>query len=320
MNNLIISDVRQLNKYDIEIDKLLIDFYASIDVDKKTIRTYKKGIDNFIQWIKDNNITHIDKQVMLRYKDYLIDKYENTTANTYLSGVRNLFNFLEELGIPNLMRNIKGVKITKTFRKQALTKGQALKIRQDRASNLITLKDYRDYAIYNLSLLNGLREIELNRLDKTDLINIDGQFALKIQGKGKKDKGQLAILTDSALIPLLTYLDKRGDDEHTPMFIGLASNKYGTRLTTDSIGRVIRSMLVNNGYVSKVITPHSLRHTAITSALKGGADIQEAKELARHSDLNTTLIYAHNIDRVKNAPEFYVEKYLLGASDNKERG
>ena len=54
----------------------------------------------------------------------------------------------------------------------------------------------------------------------------------------------------------------------------------------------------------------------MTSALNGGATLQETQELARHSNINTTLIYSHNIERIKNAPEYYVEKYL-NSNDNK---
>lgn len=318
MNNLVIANPLKLDNNNIDIDSMLIEFYESIDVNKETIKTYKKGINNFLSWIRTNSITYIDKKVLLRYKEYLLETYRDTTANTYLSGVRNLFDFLEEFGIPNLMRNIKGIKIDKGFRKQPLTKEQVLKIRKDRSSNLETLQDYRDYAIFNLLLFNGLREIELYRANIEDITQMNGKYVLKIQGKGKTDKGQVAILTDSVLIPLLAYLDKRGQDEYKPLFIGLASNKYGTRLTTKSIGRIIKRMLVNNGYISRELTTHSLRHTALTSALKGGATLQETKELGRHSDINTTLIYSHNIDRVENAPEYYVERYLMGVNKDEK--
>lgn len=309
MNELILvrNEIATNNNVSIE---LLEDFYKSIDVDEITIRTYRKGIDNFLKWYKDNAIIQLDKKTMLSYKEYLKNTYKPTTATTYLSGVRNLFKFLEELGYPNPMKNIKGIKIAREFRKQPLTREQVFKIDDNKHNNLNSLQDYRDYAIFNLLIRNGLREIELFRANKDDLIQTNGRYALKIMGKGKTDKTQITILEDGALIPLLKYLDKRGQDTYDPLFIGLASNKYGTRLTTKSISRLIKTMLKDNGYISKDLTAHSLRHTAITFALKGGASLQDAKELARHSDINTTLIYSHNIDRVENAPEQYIEKYL----------
>ena len=61
---------------------------------------------------------------------------------------------------------------------------------------------------------------------------------------------------------------------------------------------------------SSRLTAHSLRHTAVTLALMGGATIQEARLLARHSSINTTLIYAHNINRVAQAPERKIDALL----------
>jgi integrase/recombinase XerC/integrase/recombinase XerD len=58
------------------------------------------------------------------------------------------------------------------------------------------------------------------------------------------------------------------------------------------------------------ITAHSLRHTAITLSLLAGATPQEARAMARHADINTTLIYAHNINRIAQAPEKKIDEFL----------
>ena len=319
MNELTIKKEQIIDNNNIVIEKLLKDFYESIDVDDETIKTYKTGIKNFLNWIKDNEINQIDKKTMISYKNYLLSEFKPTTATTYLSGVRNLFNFLEELGIPNVMRNIKGIKVPKDFKRQPLTREQVLKMMKDKSNNLETLQDYRDNAIYNLLVRNGLRTIELSRANIDDLKQVGGQYILKIQGKGQTDKTQTAVLKDGALVPLLTYLDKRGKDNFQPLFIGLATNKYGSRLTTRSIRRIIKGMFIHNGYISDTITTHSLRHTALTFALKGGASLQETKELGRHSDINTTLIYSHNIERIENAPEQYIENYLKGEKKENEK-
>ena len=64
------------------------------------------------------------------------------------------------------------------------------------------------------------------------------------------------------------------------------------------------------GVKSDRLTAHSLRHTAITFSLLGGASVQEAMHLARHKSIETTLRYAHNIDRIKNAPERRIDSYI----------
>lgn len=88
MNELTIKSEQLLDNNNIIIENLLNDFYKSIDVNDETIRTYKTGIKNFLQWVKDNEIKQIDKKVMISYKSYLTSKFKPTTATTYLSGVR----------------------------------------------------------------------------------------------------------------------------------------------------------------------------------------------------------------------------------------
>lgn len=44
------------------------------------------------------------------------------------------------------------------------------------------------------------------------------------------------------------------------------------------------------GFKTSKVTAHSLRHTAGTIALMGGADLLSVKEMLRHSNINTTLI------------------------------
>lgn len=64
------------------------------------------------------------------------------------------------------------------------------------------------------------------------------------------------------------------------------------------------------GIESERITAHSLRHTAVTLALLAGATVQEAQAMARHSSINTTMIYAHNIDRLETPAEGRIEDLL----------
>lgn len=57
----------------------------------------------------------------------------------------------------------------------------------------------------------------------------------------------------------------------------------------------------------------SLRHTAVTLALLGGASLQQAQSMARHTNINTTLVYSYNLDRVSQAGEFAVDR-MFGES------
>jgi len=57
------------------------------------------------------------------------------------------------------------------------------------------------------------------------------------------------------------------------------------------------------GFNSERLTAHSLRHTAGTLNLLHGGTIQETQQLLRHSNINTTMIYLHNLNRANNHSE-----------------
>lgn len=73
-----------------------------------------------------------------------------------------------------------------------------------------------------------------------------------------------------------------------PVFL----NKFGGRLTTRSIGRMLEKYLKQKGLDRKT-TPHTLRHSFATHLLNQGADIRTIQEMLGHASLETTQIYTH---------------------------
>ena len=72
-------------------------------------------------------------------------------------------------------------------------------------------------------------------------------------------------------------------------------------MTTRSISGVCKEAMKAAGYNSERLTAHSLRHTAVTLALiANGGNIQEAQQFARHANISTTQIYAHNLEKQNN--------------------
>ena len=61
---------------------------------------------------------------------------------------------------------------------------------------------------------------------------------------------------------------------------------------------------------SSHITAHSLRHTAVTLSLIGGASVEEAQAMTRHADISTTMVYAHHVNRLNNAAEEKISRVI----------
>lgn len=290
----------------------LIDaFLISQDIGEGSRRTYGRNLKSFTSWIQENGQGEPGRQTILQYKKALEGQgLSPYTINGYMVTVRRFYAWAETEGFyRDITRGIKGVKRAKGFKKDPLTVRQIkdLLASIDRDS----LEGKRDYALLNLLIRTGLRTIEVARADYGDIRQQGGEAVLWIQGKGRTSKDEFVLLTPETLNPINTYLNARGRvKDNEPLFASLSDRNQGGRLTTRSISRIAKQHLVDIGLDNGRLTAHSLRHTAITLSLLGGATIQEAQTLARHADINTTLIYSHNINRLAQAPERKIDALL----------
>ncbi|MBK7141481.1 MAG: tyrosine-type recombinase/integrase [bacterium] len=109
----------------------------------------------------------------------------------------------------------------------------------------------------------------------------------------------------------MPFGSRRTEDDE-PLFASVSYRNSRQRLSTRSIRRIVKVALRQCGLDSARLSAHSLRHTAVTLSLQGGASPQEAQAMARHSSIETTMIYAHNIDRIAHAPERRIAALLKG--------
>ena len=151
----------------------------------------------------------------------------------------------------------------------------------------------RDRAIMELFYSSGLRVSEL-----VDL-NFDNyqcsQRLLRVRGKGKKER--VVPITSSACGWLQKYLNHPGRIVKETHAIFL--NKFGTRLTTRSVDRMMKKRLLQSG-LAVTVTPHTIRHTIATHWLEQGMDLKTIQTLLGHASLATTMIYTQVSTRLKN--------------------
>lgn len=289
-------------------------FLADADIAPTTKETYRKSLRQFFIWYQTQNLEGLTRTDILAYKQSQLGKIQANTVGSYLSALRSFFRWLEaEKLFPNVAAGVKGTKLSQGHRKDALTPSQVnLVLNALRGAGEDEFAK-RDYALFNLLVRTGLRTIEIHRADIGDIRNKGMQTVLYIQGKGRQHKDEFVVLTDATLRPIYEYLatrERRGKDE--PLFASLSTRTFGGRLSVRSIRGIVKRSLRASGIDSDRITTHSLRHSAVTMALLGGASLQQAQALARHSNINTTLIYSHNLDRINHAAEFMIDDIIDG--------
>jgi site-specific recombinase XerD len=226
------------------------------------------------------------------------------SVNVWLSGVRAFFAWANEYGrmADNPAAKVKGAKragTATTHKRDSLTDAEAVR--------LLDLKlPARDRAIIALFLFCGLRQVEIERADVQDIGTRDGAKVLYVQGKGRTTKDEFVIIAGEAEQALAAWLTERAEltTAHSgPLFISFSDKSKGGRLGLRGIRDVVKNAMQAAGIVGERKTTHSLRHTAISSVLKNGGTLQQAQAMARHSNISTTGIYVHDLDRVANAGE-----------------
>ena len=275
-------------------------FISYIDAKPKTVKTYTTSLKQFFNWTAEHNIRQPQFMDIKQYRDDLISSGKKaTTLYAYIFVVRLFFQWTDAEGIyPNVAGKIKGASIPQEPKKEALTRYQARELIH--SIDNTTIKGKRDKAIIALMLTCGLRDIEVIRANVSDIDTTSGQPRLYVQGKGKDDKGDYVKLPEGTLAIIRDYLDSRCESTDI-LFTSEANRNYGERLTTTSISRICKEAMRNIGIDNPRYTAHSFRHTSITiSLLENNRDIQATKQFARHSNINTTLIYAHNLDKADN--------------------
>lgn len=148
----------------------------------------------------------------------------------------------------------------------------------------------RDRAILETMYSAGLRVSEVVGLNDSD-IDFDAGI-LRIRGKGRRER--LGPLGSYAAKAARCWLSNRNlhpalaESGDAPVF----TNRFGRRLTTRSVGRMLEKYLKTSGLDHRT-TPHTLRHSFATHLLDRGADIRSVQELLGHKSLTTTQIYTH---------------------------
>lgn len=272
-----------------------------IDASPKTVATYARATRQLLKYLGDNGIKQPRREDILAYRDYLIASgHKPSTVQSYIVAARLFFAWLEQEGIySNVAEHVKGAKLDKAHKKDYMTTRQIKtmlgKVERD------TLQGKRDYAMLVLMITGGLRTIEVSRADIGDIRALGDDTVLYLQGKGHVEKTDFVKLDGHVEEAIRDYLTARGaTDQSAPLFTSSSNNSKGQRLSTRAISGIVKDRMQAAGYNSDKLTAHSLRHTAVTLSLLAGKPLEEVQQFARHSNMQTTLIYSHALDMAKN--------------------
>jgi len=263
---------------------------------KNTVSSYIRDIRQFSEWLHSNEDLDLVHASQVNIQDHLLDLRNNgrsaATVSRALASIKNFYSYLVYAGHIEDSPSISEIHIERGEKKlpQILT-GKEVELLLAQPSDSDP-KGRRDKAMLEVVYATGIRVSELIDLNVSD---VDLQLgAIKCSGS---KKSRVIPLYPAAHHALSVYLrDVRGllvhDADETALFV----NINGSRMSRQGFWKILKHYQDKAG-IDKEITPHTLRHSFAVHLLENGADLGSLQELMGHSDISSTQMYTHMIDK-----------------------
>ncbi len=254
--------------------------YRKGNVQPTTYVRYKQNTRHFVDFLNgrgssSSKLSQISFQLIEEYKQERRKAVKHSTVNVELKVLRALYNFAIQCKCAreNPVSKVdffRGVEKKPRF------------LQKEEIENLLSNSNGLYPVLYTF-LKTGLRKSELINLRWED-IDFERKY-IRVESKEdwrtKTGNTREIPITDD-LVEILNKLPRTSDY----VFLNSNGRKYGFHLT-ERVKRLAKSIGISN------MTVHALRHTFISHLVMNGVDLVSIKELAGHSDIKTTMRYAH---------------------------
>jgi integrase/recombinase XerC len=274
------------------VEKAVADFLSHLrerNASPHTIKAYSADLANFAAYCGSRGWKSIDHIAIRGFLSQLYEKgLGKTSVARSLAAVRSLYRWLAQEGVvgQNPAKLVATPKLPKRL-PRVPTIEEMNSVLDGQMPEVAAFPE-RDLLMLELLYGCGIRNSELTGINLDD-IRVSAE-AILIRGKGKKER--YVPFGGAAGVALAPYLAARRivlveTCKSTP---ALLINQRGGRLTTRSVGRIIKKIAVAKG-LSADVHPHTLRHAFGTHMLEEGADLRAIQELLGHERLATTQRY-----------------------------
>jgi len=254
-----------------------------------TIKAYTGDLEKFATCVGDAGWKQIDH---VRIRGFLSQLYDQGLSKTSvaraLAAVRSLYRWLAREGVvdQNPAALVATPRLPKTLPRVPTIEEMSTVL--DGEMPELAAWPERDRLILELLYGCGIRNSELIGIDLDD-VSWSGE-AILVRGKGRKER--YVPFGDAVKSALDAYVPVRQQKlaERRQSTRALLVNLRGSRLTTRSVGRIVKRIAVAKG-LSPDVHPHTLRHAFGTHLLEEGADLRAIQEMLGHERLATTQRY-----------------------------
>lgn len=269
-----------------------------------TIRSYRQDLTHFAEHAAKQHAEDLEQLDLELLRSWLWERQQlglaPATIARHVATLKSFGTWLESRRLVpgNPASRLRTPKAPKSL-PRVLTKEQVTRVLERAAARAASgePEQIRDYTVLELLYSSALRVSELTSLTLTGYDR--GARSVRVLGKGNKERvvplgapaaRALEHYLAEAREALLSRNGSPGDaPAQTTLFVG---NRNGATLNASAIYRLVsRELDQEPGGGPR--GPHTLRHTAATHLLDGGADLRVVQEILGHSSLSSTQVYTH---------------------------
>lgn len=264
--------------------------YTSDNLQKSTSQIYRRVLNDMLRIIKNKPVKLITNRDIEYYKSVRLREVKKTTVNIDLKTMKAIFNIALRWDWTN-ENPMKYIKLIITEQKERLCFNE-IEIK-------VLLNNFKDTSLKNIvlfGLYTGCRLNEIINIQWKD-INLNDKVLVirnKENFKTKTGKIRQIPISEGLYTMLFDMLNVSGNEN----IISLSDpEKYlftrnGYKLNKNTVSKNFKEVLRALNFPEKFHF-HCLRHTFITNLIKSGVNINYVKEIAGHSEIQTTMNYIH---------------------------
>ena len=161
----------------------------------------------------------------------------------------------------------------------------------------------RNHALIYFMLTVPMRRAAIARMEVEHVIT--GKTVAYVRCIQTRGDLSLRYLLPSKTVELIEEHKEHYGIASGPLWRSHSRRNPGGRLTPTSIYRIVRNTAVAAGLPE--IGAHTLRHTGCTLAIDNGASLQQVQTHARHKQIETTMVYVHQRDRLRDSAADFIK-------------
>jgi len=233
--------------------------------------------------------------------------YKPTTLKRRVAALRGFFAWL--LALEVIERNPADKQLLRRIRSTQARDRRMVYLTSEQAGRLIEATDEagaaapRDRALLLTLLHCVLRRSEAAAMDVEHVRQLGHYWIVDLpHTKGGADQ---FVKIPAHVVEEIDRMREHYGIETGALWRSLSNNNRGGRLKAQSVYYIVRRTAQRAGLADD-IGAHTLRHTGCTLALEAGASLQQVQTHARHKKIETTMIYLHQRDKLRDSAADYI--------------